>query len=89
VCVPVLNIMMMEETKKTDKDLLVKGLKYMAVCAFLMFLGPSFLYLIMSNSEKAFYIPLLIIGILLCIAAIFMLYLGIKTILDSMFKAKK
>ena len=75
----------MEDTKRTDKTVLVKGIKYMGICAFLMFLGPSFLYFIMSNSDKGFYIPLLIIGILICIAAIVMLFLGIKTILDSMF----
>ncbi|MEM1002282.1 MAG: DUF6095 family protein [Bacteroidota bacterium] len=76
----------MEETKRTDKTVLVKGLKYLGICALLMFIGPSFLYFIMSNSDKSFYIPLLIIGILICVTAIFMLFLGIKTILDSMFK---
>ena len=76
----------MEETKRTNKEVLIKGVKYLSICALLMFLGPSFLYFVMSNSEKAFYIPLLIIGILLCLSAIIMLFVGIKTILDSMFK---
>ena len=76
----------MEETKRTDKDVLIKGIKYLVICAVLMFTGPSFLYFIMSQSEKTFYIPLFIIGIAICIGAIVLLFLGIKTILDSMFK---
>ena len=76
----------MQETKRTNKEVLLKGFKYMGICAFLMFLGPSFLYFVMSNSDKDFYIPLLLIGILICIGAIVMMFLGIKTILDSLFK---
>jgi hypothetical protein len=76
----------MEETKRTDKTILVKGLKYLGICALLMFIGPSFLYFIMSNDDKSFYIPFLIFGILICLGAIGLFFLGIKTIIDSMFK---
>jgi hypothetical protein len=76
----------MEETKRTDKTVLVKGLKYLGITTLLMFLGPGLLYVVLSNSDKAFYVPLLIMSLLICLGAIVMFFLSIKTILDSMFK---
>ncbi len=54
-----------------------------------MFTGPTLLHLALDNSEKPLYIPLLIIAFILCIGAIVFLFLGINTILDSIFKKKK
>ena len=36
------------ETKSTDKEILIKGLKQLGLSLLLMFIGPSFLYLINS-----------------------------------------
>lgn len=77
------------KTKSTDKDILVKGLKQLGISLFLMFAGPTLLHLVLTNRDKDFYIPLLIIGIILCLLAIFFIYKGINTILDSLFKSKK
>ncbi|MBF8151385.1 hypothetical protein ITJ86_15875 [Winogradskyella sp. F6397] len=79
----------MEDDNRTDKDILVKGLKRMGICLALMFLGPTLVHLALDNSEKPLYIPLLIIAFILCIGAIVFLFLGINTILDSIFKKKK
>ncbi|MBC3848068.1 hypothetical protein H8K90_16855 [Winogradskyella echinorum] len=79
----------MEENNRTDKDVLVKGLKQMGICLLLMFAGPTLLHLTLDNDDKPLYIPLLIISILLCIAAIAFLFIGINTILNSIFKRKK
>lgn len=79
----------MEETNKTDKDILNKGLKYMGACLILMFAGPTLFHIALSNNEKPLYIPLLIVAILLCISAIALLFIGINTILNSIFKKKK
>ena len=76
------------ETKRTNKDILVNGLKKMGVSLVLMFAGPTLFYIITSNKDKAFYIPLLIISILLCGAAIFFAFKGIQTIMNSMFGKK-
>jgi len=73
----------------TDKDLLVKGLKYMGTALVLMFVGPTLLYVVFGDQESSTYIPLLIIGILICIAAILVAFKGIQTIMNSMFKKKK
>jgi len=75
------------ETKRTDRDVLAKGLKTMGLSLMCMFLGPTLLYVAFSNPEKPLYIPILIVSILLCILAIFFAFKGIKTILDSMFKS--
>ncbi|MCX7552227.1 DUF6095 family protein [Xanthomarina sp. F2636L] len=73
------------ETKRTDKDILVKGLKKMGFSLVCMFLGPTLMYIAFSNQEKTLYIPLLIAAILICILAVYLAFMGLKTIMDSMF----
>ena len=79
----------MQEQNKTDKNILKKGLKKLAICLILMFLGPTLLHLTLNNDDKPLYIPLLITSIIICISAVIMLFLGLNTIMDSMFKRKK
>lgn len=78
----------MEENNKTDRDLLGKGLKRMGVCLILMFAGPILFRVAVINDDKPLYIPLLVISIIICISAIIMLFIGLNTILDSIFKKK-
>lgn len=73
------------ETKRTNKNLLVKGLQNMGICLVLMFLGPTVLYLAFSNQDKPTYILVLILAIVLCLAAIFFLFRGIYIIMQSLF----
>lgn len=75
------------ETKHTNKDVLVKGMKTMGISLICMFLGPTLLYIAFSNQEKPLYIPILIGGIIICSVAIIMAFRGLKTILDSMFNS--
>jgi len=79
----------MDENNRTDKDILIKGIKRLGICLGLMFSGPTLLHLALDNQDKPLYVPLLIIAFILCIAAVVFLFLGINTILDSMFKKKK
>ncbi|MGB1308561.1 MAG: DUF6095 family protein [Oceanihabitans sp.] len=76
------------ETNRTDKDILVKGLKLMAISLALMFLGPSLIYIAFNNPEKPLYYPLLIAGVIGCISAGIVAYKGLNTIMNSMFKKK-
>ncbi|TYB71474.1 hypothetical protein ES677_10850 [Bizionia gelidisalsuginis] len=76
------------ETKRTNKDILVKGVKKIAVAIAFMFIGPSILYVAFSNQEKPLYIPLLILGGAVCIAAIIFAFKGLNTIMDSLFHKK-
>ena len=70
---------------RTDKDLLVKGLQKMGISLVLMFLGPTFIHIAFTNKEKPLYIPLLILGVLGCITAVFFAFKGLNKIMDSMF----
>ena len=74
------------ETNRTDKSVLVQGLKKMGLSLMFMFLGPTLIYIAFSNKEKPLYIPILIVAIVVCILAIIFAFKGINTILDSMFK---
>lgn len=74
------------ETHKTDKNILVKGLKTMGFSLGCMFLGPTLLHIAFSNKEKPLYIPILIVAILICSLAVYFAFKGINTILNSMFK---
>ena len=71
--------------KRTDKALLVKGLKILLGTVFLMFTGPTLTYIALSNQSKLLFIPLLIIGIVCCLLAIYFMFKGIMTIVDSLF----
>lgn len=76
------------ETKRTDKELLAKGLKKMVVSLVMMFAGPTLFYIVTTNKDKPLYIPLLIISLLICTGAVFFAFKGLKTIMNSMFGEK-
>lgn len=78
----------MEETKRTDKEVLVKGIKIMLLTAILMFLGPTLFYIGMSNKEKALFIPIMIVASIVLVLAVYFMYKGLKTIMSSMFGTK-
>jgi len=70
---------------KTDKDLLVKGLKYIAYTIGLMFAAPVVLHQALKNQGHPFFWPVAIIGFILAILAIGMGFYSIKVIMDSLF----
>ena len=76
------------ETPRTNRNLLVDGLKTMGLTLFLAFLGPFILHAGFSNPDKPLYIPLVIAGILICGAAIYFGFKGIRSIMDSLFGRK-
>ncbi len=70
---------------KTDKDLLIKGLKFIAYTITLMFAAPIVLYQAFKNEGHPFFWPVLIVGFILAILAIGMGFYSIKVIMDSLF----
>lgn len=74
---------------RTNKTLLLKGVKYLAYTVLLMFSAPFAIYQAFKNEGHPLYIPVLIFGILLAIAAIGMGFYGIKTIVDALFGKRK
>ena len=75
----------MQETR-TNKKLLVKGIKHLVVSIVLMFTGPSVIYLALSNKDKSLYILLISLGFIGCIAAIYFAFKGLSIILESVFQ---
>ncbi len=73
---------------RTDKDLLVKGLKRLGFTVILMFTAPIILWQAFKNDDKPLFWPVCIIGIVLAAYAVFMGFKGIKTIVDSVFGKK-
>lgn len=73
---------------KTNKNLLVKGLKLLSITFFLMFLAPVVIYQAFKNQEHPFYWPVLIVGLVLAVAAIASGFYGIKVIMDALFGKK-
>lgn len=72
-------------TQKTNKEILLKGLRYMAGSLPFCFIGPVILYSVFNNQDHPWYIPVLCIGVLACIGAICLFFKGINTIMKALF----
>lgn len=69
----------------TNKNILSKGIKYLSGALPLMFIGPSLIYNAFMNKQNAWHYLVLSIGIIACLAAMYLMYLGLKTIMKSLF----
>ena len=78
-----------EIVMRTDKDVLIKGVKRLAYTVMLMFLAPLVIWQAFKNEGHPFYWPVLVVGICIAIAAVMMGFKGISTIMDSLFGKKK
>jgi hypothetical protein len=72
-------------TKRTNKEVLGKGIKYLAGALPLIFIGPSILHSAFKNQDHPLYIPVLILGLLACAGAIFLMFKGIGTLMKALF----
>ena len=79
----------MEEPRRTDRDLLGKGVQRMAIAILFMFISPVILHSAFKNQDHPYYIPILIIGLVGAAFAIYMAFRGIKTIMDAFFGKKQ
>ncbi|SIQ57636.1 DUF6095 family protein [Maribacter ulvicola] len=74
--------------RRTDKDLLVKGLKRLGFTVVLMFTAPFILWQAFKNQEHSMFWPVCIVGLTLAFFAVFMGFKGIMTIMNSVFGEK-
>lgn len=72
-------------TKRTNKELLATGLKYLAGALPLVAIGPIVIFSAFNNREHPLYIPILSVGIIACIVAIFLMFKGIKLMMKALF----
>ncbi|MBU2946076.1 DUF6095 family protein [Zobellia uliginosa] len=75
--------------KRTDKDLLVKGIKHIAYTIALMFLAPGVIYQAFKNEGHPLYWPVLILGFIFAIAAILLAFYSLRLIMESIFGRRK
>lgn len=71
--------------KRTDRELLLKSLKYFAFTVALMFMAPTVIYQAFKNQTHPWYWPVLIVGILLAISAIIMGFYSLRVLMKSFF----
>lgn len=74
---------------KTNKELLIKGLKSFGYTTAAMFLAPIIIYQAFKNTDKPLFIPILILGFLMAGLAIYLGFRSINIIMDSVFGKKK
>ena len=74
---------------KTDKTLLLKGVKRLAYTVALMFTAPVVLYQAFKNQDHPWYLPVLVLGGILAIAAVVMGFYGIRTLVNALFSKGK
>lgn len=72
----------------TDKKILQKGILYLSIAMPLLFLGPVVIHSSFKNQEHPYYFVVLAFGILACLGAILMLFLGIRKIMNSLFNKR-
>lgn len=72
----------------TDKKILQKGILYLSIAMPLLFLGPVVIHSSFKNQEHPYYFVVLGCGILACLGAMLMMFLGIKKIMNSLFKKR-
>jgi hypothetical protein len=69
----------------TNKEVLSKGIKYLASALPLFFIGPSLIYNAFMNKQNLWHYLVLAIGIIACLGAMYLMYMGLKTIIKSLF----
>lgn len=73
------------ERKRTNKVLLARGVKYMAGALPLMFSGPVILFSSFKNQDNPLFIPVLIVALLLMIGSMYLVFRGLKIIMQALF----
>ena len=73
----------------TQNTTLAKGIKYLAGALPLLFLGPIVINSAFKNQKHALYPYVLGLGIVIALAAMFLIFKGITTLVKSLFDADK
>ena len=69
----------------TNKEVLLKGIKIMGGTLFLLVIAPIVINSSFKNQDHTLFIPVLGVGIILFILAIYFGFKGIKTLMRALF----
>tara|TARA_R110002049_G_scaffold50271_3_gene142717 strand:- start:57 stop:290 length:234 start_codon:yes stop_codon:yes gene_type:complete len=73
----------------TQSDSFYKSLKFFALTIVLMFSGPTAIYQAFKNEDHPFYLPVLILGCILAIAALGVFYYSLRLMMTAIFGRKE
>ena len=68
-----------------NKEHLAKGVKYLSGALPLMFIGPSVIYNAFMNQHTNWHYLVLAIGIIACLASMYLMFVGLKIIMKGIF----
>lgn len=68
-----------------NKELLAKGIKYLTGALPLMFIGPTVIYNAFMNQHTNWHYLVLAIGIIACLASMYLMFMGLKIIMKGIF----
>ena len=69
----------------TNRELLSKGVRYLAGALPLLFLGPTIIHNAFMNKQNIWHYLVLSVGVVVCFIAMYLMYVGLKTIMKSLF----
>lgn len=70
---------------RTDKEMLLKGIKKLAFTVLLMLLAPIVIWQAFKNEGHPLYWPVLVVGLLLAFYAVYSGFRGIQTMVNALF----
>ncbi len=68
----------------TDKKTLMRGLKYLGGALPMFFIGPAVIHSSFKNQHHPMFIPILGLGIIVCLTGMWLMFMGIRTVMKSM-----
>lgn len=68
-----------------NKEQLAKGIKYLTGALPLMFIGPTVIYNAFMNQHTNWHYLVLAIGIIACLASMYLMFVGLKIIMKGIF----
>ena len=69
----------------TNREVLNKGIQYLAWALPLLFIGPTVIYNAFINKQNVWHYLVLAVGIIACFGAVYLMFKGLNTIIKSMF----
>jgi hypothetical protein len=72
-----------------NKPLLQKGLKKMSLFLLCSFIGPVIVHQAFKNQNHYLYIPILVLGLLILITAMYYGFSGVKTLVNALLGKRK
>ncbi len=68
-----------------NKEHLGRGIKYLSGALPLLFIGPAIIYNAFMNQKNDWHYLVLVIGIIACLSAVFLMFKGLQLLMKGIF----